>query len=146
MITIEELKGRLTPQQQAAAHLLVANEFAGKERRSQEELAEEIGISRQQLHSWRTKNNDFITYQAALSDMALESHRSFVDGQLMKLIRGTSNNGIPSVKAVELFYKLSGKLIEKREVVQHNTSQSKTTRITSEEVSRGLDELNDLLN
>ena len=36
----------------------------------------------------------------------------------MRLVHGTSNNGNASIKALELYYKLIGKLTEKREIVQ----------------------------
>ncbi|MEH7119082.1 phBC6A51 family helix-turn-helix protein [Neobacillus vireti] len=147
MATLKELQENLTPQQQMAAHLLVANEFSGKEKRSQEELAEEIGITRQALHQWRTQNVNFIRYQAALTDMKLDSYRSLVDSRLMALIeRGPSNNGIPSIKAIELYYKLSGRLVERREVTQFTEQQEGRRRLTDEEVAQGLEELNDLLN
>jgi hypothetical protein len=147
MATLKELQENLTPQQQMAAHLLIANEFAGKEKRTQEELAEEIGITRQGLHLWRTENVDFIRYQAALTDMKLDSYRSLVDARLMTLIeKGPSNNGIPSIKAIELYYKLSGRLVERKEVTQFTELQTeRPRRLSDEEVAQGLDELNSLL-
>jgi transcriptional regulator with XRE-family HTH domain len=147
MATLKELQENLTPQQQMAAHLLIANEFAGKEKRSQEDLAEEIGISRQSLHNWKTENIDFIRYTAALTDMKLDSYRSLVDARLMTLIeKGPSNNGIPSIKAIELYYKLSGRLVERKEVTQFTELQTdRPRRLSDEEVAQGLEELNDLL-
>jgi transcriptional regulator with XRE-family HTH domain len=144
MATLNDLKEHLTPQQQMAAHLLVANEFAGKEKKSQEELAEEIGVSRQTLHNWRTDNADFIRYQSALTDMKLDSYRSLVDARLMTLIeRGPSNNGIPSIKAIELYYKLSGRLVERKEI--STNSEQEGRRLTQEEIAKGLEELNESL-
>ncbi|MBY0144252.1 phBC6A51 family helix-turn-helix protein [Neobacillus niacini] len=147
MATLKELQENLTPQQQMAAHLLIANEFAGKEKRTQEALAEEIGISRQHLHTWRTEDVDFIRYQAALTDMKLDSYRSLVDARLMTLIeKGPSNNGIPSIKAIELYYKLSGRLVERKEVTQFTELQTdRPRRLSDEEVAQGLEELNDML-
>jgi hypothetical protein len=147
MATLKELQENLTPQQQMAAHLLIANEFAGKEKRSQEELSEEIGVSRMTLHNWKTENIDFIRYTAALTDMKLDSYRSLVDARLMTLIeKGPSNNGIPSIKAIELYYKLSGRLVERKEVTQFTELQTeRPRRLSDEEVAKGLEELNDLL-
>jgi transcriptional regulator with XRE-family HTH domain len=147
MATLKELQENLTPQQQMAAHLLIANEFAGKEKRTQEELAEEIGISRMTLHNWKTEDIDFIRYTAALTDMKLDSYRSLVDARLMTLIeKGPSNNGIPSIKAIELYYKLSGRLVERKEVTQFTELQTdRPRRLSDEEVAQGLEELNDLL-
>jgi hypothetical protein len=145
MATLNDLKERLTSQQQMAVHLLVANEFAGKDKKTQDELAEEIGISRQWLHNWRTENMDFIRYQTALTDVKLESYRTLVDAKLMHLIeKGASNNGIPPIKALELYYKLSGRLVERSEVVTAVSSDNKP-RLTREELTQGLDELNGML-
>ncbi|USK69614.1 hypothetical protein [Peribacillus asahii] len=35
----------------------------------------------------------------------------------MPIIEGTSNNGNASVKSLELYYELAGKLVDRREVV-----------------------------
>jgi transcriptional regulator with XRE-family HTH domain len=144
MATLDELRDRLTPQQQMAANMYVANEFAGKEKKTQDELAEEIGMTRQGLHKWRTENLDFIRYQSALTEFKLESYRTLVDAKLISLIeKGPSNNGIPSIKAIELFYKLNGRLVDRSEVV--TVASEATPRLTREEVTKGLDELNDML-
>ncbi|USK69887.1 hypothetical protein [Peribacillus asahii] len=50
-----------------------------------------------------------------------------------------------SIKALELFYKLNGRLIDRREVVQTEESRG-AKRISDDELQRGLDELNDMLN
>ncbi|MGP4080982.1 phBC6A51 family helix-turn-helix protein [Pseudalkalibacillus sp. R45] len=142
MTTLDELKRGLDDRQLLAAQLLVNNEFAGKERRHQEDIAEEIGVSRQTLWEWRKKDQRFISYMSALSDMTLDSHRSLADAQLIKLIKGTSNNGLASIKALELFYKLSGRLIDKREV---KVDDNYVPRKSREEVAQELRELNDML-
>lgn len=140
-MSMDDLKDALTTQQVMAAHLLVANEFAGKEKKTQDELAEEIGVSRQTLHKWRHDNADFVRYQSALTDVKLDSYRSLVDARLMSLIeRGPSNNGIPSIKAIELYYKLSGRLVERKEITTN--SQTDKPRMTQEEIAKGLEELN----
>jgi hypothetical protein len=145
MATLKELQENLTPQQQMAAHLLVANEFAGKEKRTQEDLAEEIGISRKHLHTWRTEDIDFIRYTAALSEMKVESYTTLVDAKLIYLIEhGPSNNGIPSIKAIQEFNRLRGRVVNRTEVSQL-TDEPARKRLSDEEVAQGLDELNDLL-
>lgn len=142
-VTIAELKRRLKPQQLLAAELIVANEFELKEsRRTLEEIADEVGITARSLYEWR-KQPDFSHYSAAISDNHLDSYRALADAQVIKLIRGTSNNGLPSVKGLELFYKLIGKLVEKREVVTHDSSSSQ--RISGEELRKGIDDLNEMI-
>lgn len=142
-LTLSELKSKLTPQQLAAAELLVANDFAGKEKKTYQEIAEELEIDARTLYNWR-HTPAFIRYCATLSDSKLDSYRSVADAQLMKLIAGTSNNGIPSIKALELFYKLNGKLVERREVVQ-TEELNRPKRMSDEELQRGLEEMNKML-
>ncbi|HWL25666.1 MAG TPA: hypothetical protein VNR38_18280 [Ureibacillus sp.] len=61
------------------------------------------------------------------------------------IIEGTSNNGNASVKSLELYYKLPGKLVDRRGVVS-DAEVNKRTRISDDELQRGLNELNDILN
>ncbi|MFJ8246201.1 phBC6A51 family helix-turn-helix protein [Peribacillus asahii] len=96
------------------------------------------------LYNWR-KEPDFIRYCAWISETKLDTFRATADAQLIKLIEGTSNNGLASIKALELFYKLNGRLIDRREVVQTEESRG-AKRISDDELQRGLDELNDMLN
>lgn len=142
-VIIDELQERLKPQQVMAAQAMVANEFAGKDKKTLEELAADLGITRQTLHNWKTNNIAFIEYQRALSTVTLDSQRAFVDSQLMKLIAG-GNNGIPSVKGVELYYKLTGALVERTEVLSGNTSE-KPNRMTRDELARQVEELHRMI-
>ncbi|AST93253.1 hypothetical protein BC6307_19320 [Sutcliffiella cohnii] len=143
-VVIEELQERLEPRQAHAAQLMVANEFAGKgDKKTLEEIAEEVGVTRQTLHNWKTSNIAFIEYLKALSTVTLDSQRSFVDAQLMKLIAG-GNNGIPSVKGVELYYKLTGALIERQEVISGNAPSS-SPKMTRNELASEIQKLSDML-
>ncbi|USK84778.1 phBC6A51 family helix-turn-helix protein [Peribacillus asahii] len=143
-ITLSELKGRLSAEQLQAAELLVSNDYAGKAKKSYEDIADELGMSVRTLYNWR-QEPDFIRYCAWISETKLDAFRATADAQLIKLIEGVSNNGLASIKALELFYKLNGRLIDRREVVQTEES-SRTKRISDDELQRGLDELNDMLN
>jgi hypothetical protein len=145
MATLQELRARLTDAQAKAAHLLVANSFANKdEKRTLDDIAHECGITRMQLWRWRYDNPDFIRYVEALSDMRLAAYRDLADAQLVKLIQGTSNNGIPSIKALELYYRLAGRLVDRKQIeFDDNTNRP---RLTAAEVAKGLDELNAMLN
>lgn len=144
MATLDELKMRLNDLQIRAAHLLVANSFANREdRKTKQEIADELGISRQYLWRWENNDRDFIAYKAALSDLYLGSYRDLADAQLIKLIKGTSNNGIPSIKALELYYKLNGRLVNRSEVdINENINRP---RLTQAEIQRGLQELEEML-
>lgn len=116
-VTLEGLKAKLSPKQILAAELLLENEFRAKGgKKTYDQLSEEIGCGVRTLYEWR-QEPEFVRYLAAISDTRLDSYRSMADAQLVKLMNGTSNNGTPSIKALELFYKIIGKLVEKREVV-----------------------------
>lgn len=144
MVTFEELKLLLTPAQRKAAELIVANDFAPKgEKKNLDDIAEEVGVDRRTLYNWR-QNSDFTRYMSAISDNKLDNHRSLADSQLIKLIEGTSNNGIASIKALELFYKLSGRLEDKRTVTINEENRKPT--MTREEVSKGLADLEKYVN
>lgn len=120
-LTLEQLRAKLTPNQLRAAELILEKEYAPKgEKKNYSEIAAELGIDTSTLYLWR-QNPDFVKYLAAVSDTKLDSARAVADAQLMRLVNGTSNNGMASIKALELYYKLIGKLTEKREIVQ--TSQ-----------------------
>ena len=143
-ITLSELRARLSADQLKAAELLVANDYAGKAKKSYEDIADELGMSVRTLYNWRQEPS-FIRYCAWISETKLDAFRATADAQLIKLIEGTSNNGLASIKALELFYKLNGRLIDRREVVQTEESRG-AKRISDDELQRGLNELNDMLN
>jgi len=139
-VSFEDLKLRLTPAQRRAAKLIVENDFAPKgERVTLGDIAEELSIDKRTLYNWR-QNPDFTRYLAAISDGELAQFRSLVDSQLMKLIKGTSNNGLPAMRALELYYKLEGRLVD-RSVVTTDEKSGKPT-MTRREASEELEKLN----
>lgn len=141
MITYEELRMRLSPQQRRAAELLVTNDFLPKgEKKNLDQLSEEIGIDRRTLYNWR-QNADFTRYMAAHSDGELSNYRSLADSQLIKLIQGAyTNNGTPSIKALEMYYKLEGRLVERS--VTMTDDKANQPRMSREELSDQIIELN----
>jgi transposase-like protein len=132
MRTANELKKRLTDQQAKAAYLLVINDFE-KGVKTQEEIAEEVGVHRKTLYQWRTQNPDFIAYQNALSDHHLESYRSKADAKLMELVdRGY-------VKALDLYYVLLGRKVTKSEATE--VRKEIGPRLSDAEITRELEKL-----
>jgi len=116
-LTLDQLKAKLTPAKQKAAELVLEREYAPKgEKATYEDIAEAVGVTERTLYEWR-KDTYFIQYLAVISDQKLDNYRGLADAQLIKLIQGTSNNGIASIKALELYYKLAGKLVERRETI-----------------------------
>jgi len=142
VVTISEIKAQLTVQQMNAAQLLVENEFAGKQKRTYEEIAEELGIGVRTLYEWR-KNRAFTLYQSYIADNRLDQFMPTAIAKLQESIEGRSNNGIPSMKALELYFKLSGRLIDRKEIVQSETPKSASR--SDEDIRRDLEELDRLL-
>ena len=62
---------------------------------------------------------------------------------LIRLIRG-GNNGLGSIKALELYYKLSGRLVNKSEITQHD-GDGEHRKLTDAELTEKLREMNDML-
>ncbi|MGQ8813080.1 phBC6A51 family helix-turn-helix protein [Bacillus sp. NA_165.1] len=134
---LRDLRQEITDEQAQAAVKLVENSFAGRERKTLEEIAEELGISRTTLWAWSNDVN-FTRYKEAFADQLLRDNIDLANGQLLALIRGDfTANKTPSIKALELFYKLSGKLVEKKEI----TTNVDKPKVSQSEVEQELAEL-----
>lgn len=115
-----------------AAELLLERNYAPKaERISLEEIAEETGISVRQLYNIRQKVG-FLRYYRALTETKLVSMHLFIDSQLMKAIAG-GNNRLPSTKAIELCYKLTGRLNEGT-TINFNSDNVAKSRMNDDQV------------
>ena len=107
------------------------------ERKSFDEIAEEVGVSRQSLYKWRTQNKTFIEYTNLLADDFLESKRARVYRQLMKLIDGPQ----PSVKGIQLYLQRHGLLTERQLIETKDAGSSRD----NEDIAKELAELDDIL-
>ncbi|MFC5650906.1 phBC6A51 family helix-turn-helix protein [Paenibacillus solisilvae] len=142
------LEAQLTPQQRKAASLIVDNEWGevlnedGKKKTGQE-LADEIGIARSTLYEWKSQEafNDYVNY---LTDLNLEAMRTEANIALMKLIRG-GNNGVPSVKALDLYYRRHG-LLTNVSVIEDRREPDESKRKTDDEVRDDIAALDALVN
>lgn len=135
---IKELEAKLTPQQQKAAFLLVENDLRDNgDKRTQEEIADEVGVTYKTLWTWRKQNRNFIDYKNEIADDFLAEYRSGVYGQLLKLINGSQ----PSVKAIDLYLKRFGLLTEKQVTVTEDSGGSRS----NEDLAKELAELDELL-
>lgn len=136
-ITKAALKAQLTPQQQLAAELLMENEYAATaEKRTQEEIALEVGVTDRTLRNWK-KNEAFTKWLEYICDTRLSAVRPQIDSALVK---GAVDG---NAKMMEIYYKNIGKLVDKREVVVDD--QSETSRVSAQEVADSLAELESLL-
>ncbi|MFD1267577.1 phBC6A51 family helix-turn-helix protein [Paenibacillus motobuensis] len=132
------LEAKLEGRQKKAALLCVEREFVPEdERKSLDEIAEEVGVSRQSLYKWRTQNRAFIEYVNYLADDFLESERAFVYRQLMKTISG----GQPSIKGIDLYFKRHGLITQNIAVETKEAGAAQT----NEEIADELQELDELL-
>lgn len=136
---LKALEAKLDARKRLAAYLLVENELRETgERRTQEDIAEEVGVSYKSLWEWKTKDSIFIEYKNAMADDMLAEKRAFVYGQLMKLIGGSQ----PSVKALDLYLRRFGLLTEKQVMVTEDASGSRS----NEDLAKELEDLDDLFN
>lgn len=111
-------ESRFKPGQKAAAVLMVEREFLPKgERKTTQEVADEIGISRKALYNWDKKDDNFIEYKRYLSSQILDSHVAMVHAKLIETI---DKHG--SIKAIELFMKRAGELADKQDITINNGS------------------------
>lgn len=136
---MQALEAKLTAQQRSAAYLLVENELLEVgEKRTLEQIAEELNITYKTLWKWRTRNQTFIEYKNAIADDFLADKRDRVYSQLMKLIDAPQ----PSVKAIDLYLRRHGLLTEKQ-VITTDTGEGSRT---NEDLAKELEELDELLN
>jgi DNA-binding XRE family transcriptional regulator len=137
-IRLKALEAKLDARKRNAAYLLVENELRETgDKRTQEDIASEIGVSSKTVWEWKTKDQVFIEYKNALADDFLSEKRAYVYGQLMKLIGGSQ----PSVKALDLYLRRFGLLTEKSVVETVDTNQVRS----EDAIKQQLAELEDLL-
>ncbi|AKG35638.1 phBC6A51 family helix-turn-helix protein [Paenibacillus durus] len=142
------LEAQLTPQQRKAAQLTVNNEWAellnedGKKKTAQE-LADEIGIARSTYFEWKAQEV-FGAYVNYLTDLQLSAMRSEVNVQLMKAIRGGAN-GVPSVKALDLYMRRYG-LLTDRTIVEDTRQTVEDRRKSDDEIRAEISELDAMIN
>lgn len=135
---LKALEAKLDARKQKAAYLLVENELRETgEKRSQEDIAEEVGVTSKTIWSWKTTDPIFIEYKNAIADDFLSEKRAYVYGQLMKTISGAQ----PSIKGIDIFMRRFGLLTEK----QVNVTEDASTSRSNEDLARELAELGDLL-
>ncbi|MFN4173531.1 MAG: phBC6A51 family helix-turn-helix protein [Parachlamydiaceae bacterium] len=132
----------LSTRDKGIAQKLVANEFAAKEeRKTMQQIAEECGVTRQTIYN-KKQEPEFVAYMDRISYNALASHMAEIDAALMKAIRG-GNNGLPSVKAIELAYKMTDRL--SKETTVNHVHTSNKPRLSNEQIAAEIDDLNRML-
>lgn len=142
-ITIKDLEKSMTPMEIKVAYTLTENEFCPKEeRRTVQAIADELEISRQAVYQHKNKPK-VIRLIGMLSDRHLDAFKVKVDHALTRLIYDGTER-LPSVKAIELYYKLKGLMID-RSITGTNEADV-APRISDEELTAELANMNKLLN
>lgn len=130
---------KINGQMQLAAVRLVENEFEGKPK-TLEELGDELGISRSTLYLWR-KNPDFVAYMQMMTDDMMASKHAYVMSKLIDAIE--CPNGQISTKAIELYAKLRGLLVDKKQIgIEAEVSERP---MDNENIRKSIDEIDVLL-
>jgi len=133
----DQLADQLTAKQIKAAHALIANELApGTERKTQDQLADELGCDRKTLFRWRTENQAFIEYKKEVARDFLSDAVGIFARQLIKSMDGAQ----PSQKALDLYAKMMG-FIKNEHSVEVTTNDARS----SEDIARELAELDEQL-
>lgn len=112
---------RFLPGQREAAAELVQYEFADKkERKTREQIAKDVGISRKTLYNWEYFDPNFIAYKNYIASEYMDSHLAFVYSQLL--------NGIQqgSMRGVETFLKRIGDMDTNTDVTIHQGGDNQT--------------------
>lgn len=136
----DQLAEQLTLQQQKAVYMLLDNEIAGNaQKKTQEEIAAEIGVDRATLYRWRTQNQAFIEFKKEVAKDYLSDAVGTFARQLIRSMEGT--NGAPSQKALDLYAKMMGFIKSEHSVeITQNGAKSEA------DIERELAELDALLN
>lgn len=136
--TLQDLALALTDTERQLADELLAREYAPKgEQLTYEEIAEKYEMSVRSLYNVRNKPA-FLAYFRALSETRLATYHAKADAMLIKLIEG-GNNGIGSIKALDLFYKLTNRL-NSDSVVRIEENRT-TPRLSDDQVAEELKQL-----
>lgn len=143
----ELLGARLTPQQRLAAQEMVDNQFGllteDGSKLTNLQLQERLGIGNDTFYRWR-RDSDFIAYMNVLADEELDVNRAEVYAQLIKAVRGGAN-GIPSVKALDLYMKRFGLLVERSVITDEREDAYRPVK-TDAQIAAELAELDRMIN
>jgi AcrR family transcriptional regulator len=138
------LEAQLTPQQIKAAELMAENEWAGIiegiDKKTMEQIAAEVAVSRRTLYVWTSKR-EFGDYLNELSDAQYSAMRRTANAAVMKLIKAAN----PSVKALDLYYRRHA-LLTDRSIVEDAKDEAERKRKTDDEVRQEIADLDALVN
>ncbi|OYD06292.1 phBC6A51 family helix-turn-helix protein [Paludifilum halophilum] len=108
-----KLEAQLSPIQRKAAYMLAVNDLGiDGPRKTQIQMAGEIGVSDSTIRRWN-QNPAFIKLMEYHTDIIMNRYHARVMGKLINLIEQT--DATKSVKPLELYMKLRGLLADRHE-------------------------------
>ncbi|WP_191560434.1 phBC6A51 family helix-turn-helix protein [Metabacillus idriensis] len=143
-LTFDQLEVQISGIQKKAAWLLVNGDIGtigGAKPKTYEEIAQDCGIDARTLYNWWTKDAKFIAYMNAISYRVTDSFQSEADAMLRRLCLEGGVNGLGSIKALELYYKRMGLLVNKSEVTNTDTINREYRPLTDDEVAEKIREM-----
>lgn len=133
----DQLAEQLNTKQQRAVYLLIENEMLPTdEQKTQDELADELGISRKCLWEWRKKNQVFIEFKKEVAKDYLGDGVGIFTRQLLRSMEGKN----PSQKALDLYAKMMGFVKS-----EHTVEVTQGGARSDEELAQQLAELDAML-
>lgn len=136
----DQLAEQLSMKQQRAVYMLLENEtLPTAEQKTQQEIADELGVTRKCLWEWRKKNQAFIEFKKEVAKDYLGDEVGLFAKALISSMKGT--NGAPSQKALDLYAKMMGFIKS-----EHSVEVTQGGVKTNEELAQEIAELDALLN
>lgn len=121
--------------QREAAIQMVEYEFTPKkdgERKSKQQIADDVGVSRKTLHNWEFHDPNFIAYKNYLASEFMDSHLPMV---YRKLLDGIENG---SQRGIETFLKRIGDMDTNSDVTIHQGGDDQSFEERKAELMRRL--------
>jgi hypothetical protein len=141
--TLKDYEKALSPLQVQIANELHENDYRKHtDKLTMQQIADSLGVSRTTLYTHKN-NVAVIKYMELLSERTLTQFRAKADAGLIKLIDDGSGR-LPSVKALQLYYTMLGRLVTKTQEVTADDEDS-MPRLTQSEIDEELRKLKDLL-
>lgn len=130
-------ESKFRPKQREAALALVEYEFmVDGQRKSKQQVADELGVTRQTLHNWDTQDANFIAYKNFLASTYMDAHLAFV---YSKLIDGIEKG---SMKGIDIYLKRHGDLDRRDELKVINDGDTMTMEERQAALRQRLAEMN----
>ena len=104
-----------------------------KHRRTFQDIAGELGIHHDTLGHWYALP-EFQRYKNDIVTLALHDAQAMATARLIEIADGGSITGTPSMKAIKLIMKLSGRLSDKQEITVKNDTSNDMKKVGDDEL------------